>query len=330
MKRIAILILQLIVTAAGLFYVFHDAATRAKVWQALRESDWRWLLLGWACYGLVEVLATVRWQLLLRVQGIVLGWLRAAAIVIIGLFFNLFLPGLVGGDAMRLYFVFKAAPRQKTRATLSVAIDRLIGLLSLLILAAAVTSLRFGWLSRFPQTTRITYLALVIVGVSTLFALAIFVAAGLAWVKRLPKRFPFRKAIVRAGGAVRLYGTRPGVCLIALGLTLLAHLAYYLSYYCAAHSLHQVTGGGPNVLDFLSVMPLVNTITGVPVSFGGVGVRETLFQKLLGQLASVPGAAAALAASLGFAIQASWGLLGGAAYLFLPLEKARTRRRAHP
>jgi uncharacterized membrane protein YbhN (UPF0104 family) len=44
------------------------------------------------------VLPTVRWQLLLRVQGIMLNWLRALAIVVIGLFFNLVLPGLIGAD----------------------------------------------------------------------------------------------------------------------------------------------------------------------------------------------------------------------------------------
>jgi hypothetical protein len=41
-------------------------------------------------------LATVRWQILLRIQGIWLSWLQAGAIVMIGLFFNLFLPGGVG------------------------------------------------------------------------------------------------------------------------------------------------------------------------------------------------------------------------------------------
>jgi uncharacterized membrane protein YbhN (UPF0104 family) len=62
-------------------------------------------------------------------------------------------------------------------------------------------------------------------------------------------------------------------------------------------------------------MPLVNTVTALPVSFGGVGVRETLFQELLGNLAHVPPAIAAVSASLGFVIQASWGLLGAAVFL---------------
>jgi hypothetical protein len=46
--------------------------------------------------------------MLLRVQGITLSWLRALGNVMIGLFFNLFLQGRVGDDAVPLYFVFRA------------------------------------------------------------------------------------------------------------------------------------------------------------------------------------------------------------------------------
>jgi hypothetical protein len=65
----------------------------------------------------------------------------------------------------------------------------------------------------------------------------------------------------------------------------------------------------------LSIMPLVDTIISVPISLGGIGVRETLFQELLGNLANVPPALAAFTASLGFAIQACWGLVGAAMFL---------------
>ena len=135
MKRVAIVLLQLLVTGAGLWYVFHDQQKRAQIADALRQADRTWIIFGWLSYSAVEVIATVRWQMLLRIQGITLRWLRTFAIVMIGLFFNMFLPGLVGGDAMRLYFVFKCAPRQKTRATLSVAMDRILGMLSILFLA---------------------------------------------------------------------------------------------------------------------------------------------------------------------------------------------------
>ena len=39
MKRIGIMLLQLLVTAAGIWYVFHDPQKRAQIADALREAD---------------------------------------------------------------------------------------------------------------------------------------------------------------------------------------------------------------------------------------------------------------------------------------------------
>ena len=315
MKRIGILLLQLVVTAAGLWYVFHQPEKRAQIAGALREADWTWLAIGWLCYGAVEVLATVRWQILLRVQGITLSSLRALAIVMIGLFFNMFLPGLIGGDAVRLYFVFKCAPDQKTRATLSIAMDRIFGLLSILFLAALSVAMRFRWLSRSPATLHIVYLVMGLLGTGCIGVLLLFCAVRFRLRQKLPKRTPFRRVIIESGRALNRYGGHLGAMSAAFAITVIAHVAYYLSFYCAAQSLHGTRSGALNVTDILSIMPLVNTITALPISFGGIGVRETLFQELLGNLAHVPPAIAAISASLGFMIQASWGLLGAAAYL---------------
>lgn len=69
-KRIGIILLQLLVTGAGIWYVFHDPHKRTQVVDALRHADKLWIGIGWICYGAVELLATVRWQLLLRIQKI--------------------------------------------------------------------------------------------------------------------------------------------------------------------------------------------------------------------------------------------------------------------
>src|SRR5205814_6553032 len=130
-KRIGFTLLQLLVTAAGIYYVFHDPQKRTEIGHALRGADWRWLALSWLVYGAVEALATVRWQILLRVQGIMVSWVRAGMTVTVGLFFNMLLPGLVGGDAIRLGLLFQNARRKKLRCTLSLALDRLRRLASL-------------------------------------------------------------------------------------------------------------------------------------------------------------------------------------------------------
>ncbi len=313
-KRVGLILLQLLVTGGGIWYVFHDPHKRAHIVDALGKADTRWLAAGWICYAAVEILATVRWQILLRIQRITLSWLCTFGIVMIGLFFNMFLPGLIAGDAVRLYFVFRCVPRQKTRATLSVVMDRLLGLFSILFLGSMSLALRFGWFSRSGGSLHIAYLALVLLAGGALFVILLFAAAGFGLLNKLPSRTPFRKTIIESGEALNTYRKRPGTMAGLFGITIASHFAYYVSYYSAAQSLH-AGGHVAGLAEMLSIMPLVNTITSLPISFGGAGVREALFQQLLGNLAHVPKAIAAFSASLGFAIQASWGLLGAAVYL---------------
>src|SRR6267143_452396 len=93
LRRILLILLQVVVTTAAILYVFHDPGKRAEIGGALRRADKTWIALGCVCYACVEIAATVRWHLLLGIQQISLGWFRTGAIVIIGLFFNVFLPG---------------------------------------------------------------------------------------------------------------------------------------------------------------------------------------------------------------------------------------------
>jgi len=73
-------------------------------------------------------------------------------------------------------------------------------------------------------------------------------------------------------------------------------------------------------------MPIINTITSLPISVGGLGVREKLFQIFLGDLCGVSDAVAAIMSTTGYALNLVWGLLGGLLYLFYrPSEHARLR-----
>ena len=271
---------------------------------------------------MVEILGTVRWQILLRIQGIRVSWLRAGAIVMIGLFFTQFLPGGIGGDAMRLYFVFKLVPGRKVAATLSVALDRVLGLLTLLLLAGVTLSLRFNALTRSSSSRHIVYLALVILGASFAFVVLLFWLANVGLLPKLPGATPFRKVIIESEEALRRCRAHLLIMACAFLVTVAAHLAYYASYYCAGKSLH-ASGHVASLADILSIMPLVDTIVSVPISFGGIGVRETLFQELLGNLSHVPSALAAFTGSLGFLNQAAWGLVGAA--IFLASQKIISR-----
>ena len=98
LKKIIMTLLQAGVTILLLWLLFHDPVRRHQMVQALHTANLLWLIPGFLCFGLVLVCGAFRWQLLMKVQGISLGWFRVWKLVMIGMFFNLCLPGGVGGD----------------------------------------------------------------------------------------------------------------------------------------------------------------------------------------------------------------------------------------
>lgn len=151
-KPRAIFIAQAVLAVAVLAFVFRDQHRRHEVAQAVRHASVAWLVAGIFCYGVVELLGGLRWHLLLRVQGFRLGWRKATSIFLMGLFLLTFTPGLIGGDALRVLLVIREAPERKADAVLVVAMDRLMGLISLTLMAAVVVLCRYRWLATSPAT----------------------------------------------------------------------------------------------------------------------------------------------------------------------------------
>jgi len=76
----------------------------------------------------------------------------------------------------------------------------------------------------------------------------------------------------------------------------------------------------------ITIMPIVTCIISLPITPGGVGFRESLFEILLRDLCKVPGEVAVLISLLGFSYFVLFGLVGGICYLFYsPRGRARWR-----
>ena len=113
MKKILLTTLQISVTLAMLWWVFHDPDQRAKMLAALRTADYRWVGAGVLAYLVVEFSAAVRWQILLRVQKIHLSFNRVSGLFLIGMFYNQFLPGGTGGDIVKSYLLLKETEKRR-------------------------------------------------------------------------------------------------------------------------------------------------------------------------------------------------------------------------
>src|SRR4029434_1525207 len=98
MKKILITLFQLAVTIAVLYWVYHDPNRRAQMAEAIRNAQYRWVVIGILAYVVVEAAAAFRWHVLLKVQKIHLSVPRLAGLFFIGVFFNPFLPGGTAAD----------------------------------------------------------------------------------------------------------------------------------------------------------------------------------------------------------------------------------------
>src|SRR5947207_11054408 len=122
MKKILLTLFQIAVTVGMLIWVFHDPNQRAKMAEALRTADYRWVGAGILSYGLVEVFAAFRWQILLRVQKIRLSFPRVAGWFLISMLYNQFLPGGTAGDIVKSYLLLKETSEKKAGALLAVVL----------------------------------------------------------------------------------------------------------------------------------------------------------------------------------------------------------------
>lgn len=312
MKKILLTLLQLTVTAAVLYWVFHDPEKRAKMAVALRMAEFRWIGAAIAAYLVVEVAAALRWHVLLKVQGIHLSLARVSGLFMIGFFFNQFLPGGTGGDIVKSYLLVKETPGKITGGLLAVLFDRLVGLVALVVITGTLIGLRYEFLSRTPETRALLWTLLAILGFSIASLVSSFVISGFNLLDRLPQKFPGRERLIEVSTAYHLYARHWSATTLAFGLSLIAHLATFTTFLFVAYAFR----AGVAAVDFFAIMPIERTISSLPISFAGVGVREHILQVMLGNLAGVPAAVAVLIGSMSFLVTLVCAAPGGLVYLF--------------
>ena len=87
-----------------------------------------------------QLMIALRWWLLLRTQSIFINYWAAVRLHFLGLFYNNFMPGAIGGDLLRAWYVTRHTDR-RFEAALSVFVDRVIGLLGSAAIAVFFYSL---------------------------------------------------------------------------------------------------------------------------------------------------------------------------------------------
>jgi uncharacterized membrane protein YbhN (UPF0104 family) len=271
---------------------FRDLVNSIK---AVEPHIW---LIAIVVYLSLHFIGVMKWRLLLNAAGADLSIRDAARCYYYGLFGNIFLPSIVGGDVVRAGLAFTLT-RERSAVVLGSLVDRVLDLVGLATIAGVGILLLPRALD--VQNERVfTVLA------------AICIAAGVVGlvaslrlpVRRLPKKA--RRPIVKVRNALRTFQRRPGKAAIAFlsGIclqTLLVVLNAWLGYEAGIRISFVV---------WLFVWPMAKISGLAPVTQGGIGVREAAQVALFAPF----GVSAAAAAATGLIFEAviiSGGFLGG-------------------
>jgi hypothetical protein len=288
----------------------------AEVGAAFRAADLRFVAVAVLLVPLGYLTSVCRWRLLLRAQG---GDARLSFLLqslMVGIFFNNLLPSTIGGDAVRAWDTARAGVNRAT-AVAVIVVDRFVGLLALMLFAAAGLTLSGRIVAHVPALSFWVWAGVAGMGLAAavLFlpsrrAPALLARLGAA----LPGRWGGLPAKISA--ALFAFQGQGSVLLRAFGWSLVMQSLVVINAWVLARALRVPIP----LAGFFLIVPLALFLMMVPVSINGIGVRENAYAFFF--------RAFGVAASLGVAV--AWldygiillqALAGGAVYA---LFRART------
>jgi uncharacterized membrane protein YbhN (UPF0104 family) len=296
-KKWLIALLRLAGSAAALTLLF-VLLPRESLWAAVKRLPPGVWLMTLCAYLLLHQLGVTKWRMMVNLTGGGLSYVGAVRCYYAGLFGSIYLPSIIGGDVVRAGLGLRIV-RSKIGLLLGSLMDRIQDLVALAIVAAIGALLLPRELD--AQSRRIFwYLAA---------AFLVGLVGLVAFLALLPvRRFSFRmrRRFVRVRQGLRAGLRRPQIMLASLlcGITLqigLTLLNAYLADACGLHIPWRV---------WLFAWPLSKIAAMMPISQGGIGVREATLVALLAPF----GASKSLAFAAGLVFQTiliSGGLLSG-------------------
>jgi uncharacterized membrane protein YbhN (UPF0104 family) len=235
-----------------------------------------------------------------------------------GLFTNLCLPSIVGGDVLRAALAGKATGRPEA-AVLGGLADRVSDTAALMVLLAAGGALVHGSLPGWGKQTLVIGMIIAVGTAAVLLPLLL---------RRPLKRWPrkLRRPAGRAMVALRRLRGQPRVAASALALSLVIQGSFVL---LNAWMAHRIGVNIPLAAWFL-VWPLSKLAALVPISLGGLGVREATLAALLVPFGIAP-ALGVVTALLWQTVLLAGGVIAGALWWVMSrghtsLDLGKTRR----
>jgi uncharacterized protein (TIRG00374 family) len=248
-----------------------------KIFGQLRAAQPLWGIGALALFTASHFLGSFQWCLLMRSEGMNIPWRTTLSFYFTGLFFNNFFISSMGGDIFRIMDARRYS-RDGAGAVSTVFLDRFMGLfvLSGLALIGAPWILHNADVRAVIQVPLLILLAGWILFLPLLFYRPF--ARPFAWiiVRMIPARLSVRfRSIYRR---IHAFGKRKKMFFLVIGLSLLIQSARIFTHFLLSRSL----GAATPLSAFFLIVPVIAVLASLPISLGGLGLRENAGVLLFG------------------------------------------------
>jgi uncharacterized membrane protein YbhN (UPF0104 family) len=243
-------ILKVAVSAVLLYLVFSKLGV-SEVWETLKQVSIPHLLFAILLVLFSKWIAHLRLLHYLKSITLIVPLLTHWKLYLQGMFYNLFLPGGIGGDAYKAYILSRNYPVKLKRIISVLLLDRLSGLVALTLLTLVLSSIYFAQ-NRGLGAGQLLLIVPYLKYAALLLPLPLF---GFYLMKRLWFRYALPAYSTTLYASLALQAIQVGACyLLLLGL-----------------------GYIDSAWPFLLLFTLSSILSVLPISLGGIGLREITF-----------------------------------------------------
>ncbi len=224
----------------------------------------------------------VRWYLLVRVQNLPFRLRDALRLGFVGDLFDFVMPGMVGGDLVKLVLIGREQKR-RTVAIATMMVDRMVGLLGILWLGVFATLIFWNQAHATPQLRDLSYLLTVI----TVSGTCGFLLCFSPWGKVLQPLTAWPgvgSILTELLDAAELYRKKFHIVLLTLGMSIASHAGFVFAFHLIAEGF---VGWNPTIGQHFVIGPIAMTSGALVPVPGGTGSTEMAFTVLYGWVGPV-------------------------------------------
>ena len=331
-KSVLIFCLKLVVTLVPAYFVYQNIVSDPEwsvndLYKLFENNSVLPLVLALLCLAVSNFTACYQWKLLLEKQGVHMTYGKLLKLYHVGLFFNNFMPGNVGGDAKKVYDIRMQGGQDTVGAGFTATVfDRLFGLFFITLFALAVGVLFF--VHDAEQRAFIWPSVWIFMGFCVLFAALLSRRIGKFFcnlaAKILPEKIETR--LLRMFERFQKFRSKKlWVNIICLS-TVTQSLRIFVHFFCGI-----AVGVNLSMSWYFYYIPLVAIVSALPISIGGFGPREFLAQSLFAR-AGVPGLESVVIQLLAYFVSLILSLFGAVAFLMgqKPVTSTPEQTNGHP